>query len=142
MAVSQLSIFAENKPGGLVQMTSLLAEAGVDIRAMSLADTQDYGILRLIVSNVDLAREVLSTNGLVSSVTPVLAVALDDKPGALARAVKVLYDGGINVEYMYAFISPQPYACMILRVTDNTRAEQILLDNAFRLISMDDINQM
>ena len=123
-------------------MTSLLAEAGVDIRAMSLADTQDYGILRLIVSNVDLAREVLSTNGLVSSVTPVLAVALDDKPGALARAVKVLYDGGINVEYMYAFISPQPYACMILRVTDNTRAEQILLDNAFRLISMDDINQM
>ena len=142
MFIKQISIFVENTPGRVISIIRTLEAQNIDIRALSLSDTSDFGILRLIVSNVDLAREVLSANGLVSSVTPVLAVALDDTPDSLARAIKVLYDGGINVEYMYAFISPQPYACMILRVTDNKRAEQILVENAFKLISMEDINQM
>jgi len=142
MAVSQLSIFAENKPGGLVQMTSLLAEVGVDIRAMSLADTQDYGILRLIVSDIDRAKDVLSENGLISSSTPVVAVALKDEPGALAQTMKILFENNINVEYMYAFLSPQPYACMILRVSDNEKAEAILSANALRLLTDEDVSKM
>ena len=142
MAVSQLSIFAENKPGGLVQMTSLLAKAGIDIRAMSLADTQDYGILRLIVSDIERAKEVLSENGFISSSTPVVAVALKDAPGALAQTMQILYDNNINVEYMYAFLSPQPYACTILRVSDNEKAEAALSANALRLLTDEDVSKM
>ena len=135
MAVSQLSIFAENKRGGLVGLTSLLAQSGVDLRAMSLADTQDYGIVRLIVSDVDHACEALKDNGIVFSVTSVLAVALDDRPGSLARAMQVLSDGGIDLEYMYAFLSTHGYACAIVRVSDNDKAETLLSGAGFTLLS-------
>ena len=142
MAVSQLSIFAENKRGGLVDLTSLLAQSGVDLRALSLADTQDYGIVRLIVSDVDHACAALRDNGIVYSVTQVLAVALDDKPGSLARAMQVLSDGGIDLEYMYAFLSTHGYACAIVRVSDNETAEQLLKDADFKLLTQQELGKL
>ncbi len=142
MAVSQLSIFAENKRGGLVELTSLLAQSGVDLRALSLADTQDYGIVRLIVSDVDHACAALKDNGIVYSVTNVLAVALDDKPGSLAHAMQVLSDGGVDLEYMYAFLSTHGYACAIVRVSDNDSAEKLLTDAGFTLLSQQELGNL
>ena len=142
MAVSQLSVFAENKRGGLVDLTSLLAQSGVDLRAMSLADTQDYGIVRLIVSDLDHACEALKDNGVVYSVTSVLAVALDDRPGSLARAMQVLSDGGIDLEYMYAFLSTHGYACAIVRVSDNEKAEALLSAAGFSLLSQEELGSL
>ena len=142
MAVSQLSIFAENKRGGLVDLTSLLASSGVDLRALSLADTQDYGIVRLIVSDVEHASRALADNGVVFSVTSVLAIALDDKPGSLARAMQVLSDGGINLEYMYAFLSTHGYACAIVRVSENEAAEKLLSDAGFELLTQQQLAEL
>ena len=139
MAVSQLSIFAENKRGGLVELTTLLADSGVDLRALSLADTQDYGIVRLIVSDVAHACTALADKGIVYSVTPVLAIALDDKPGSLARAMQVLSDGGIDLEYMYAFLSTHGYACAIVRVSDNSAAETLLSSAGFKLLTQQEL---
>ena len=142
MAVSQLSIFAENKRGGLVELTTLLAGSGVDLRALSLADTQDYGIVRLIVSDVAHACSALTENGIVYSVTPVLAVALDDKPGSLAKAMQALAGGGVDVEYMYAFLSTHGYACAILRVTDNSSAEVLLKAAGFTLLTQEELARL
>ena len=139
MAVSQLSIFAENKRGGLVELTSLLAKSGIDLRALSLADTPDYGIVRLIVSDVAHACAALTEKGIVYSVTPVLAVALDDRPGSLAKAMQTLAGGGVDVEYMYAFLSTHGYACAILRVTDNSAAETLLTTAGFTLLTQQEI---
>lgn len=136
MAINQLSIFAENRPGALVEITSLLGDAGIDLRAMSIADTEDYGILRLIVSDLAAAQTVLQGAGLVFHVTPVVGVAVSDKPGALAGAMRALFDGGINVEYLYAFInSDRQHACVVMRVADNERAEEILLKQGLSLLS-------
>lgn len=142
MAVSQLSIFAENKRGGLVELTSLLAQSGVDLRALSLADAQDYGIVRVIVSDIEHACEALKDKGIVYSVTNVLAVALDDRPGSLARAMQALSDGGINLEYMYAFLSRHGYACAIIRVSDNESAEALLTQAGFTLLTQQELGNL
>ena len=143
MAIKQVSIFAENKPGTLVEITGALAAAKVDIRAMSLADTQDFGILRLIVSDADKAREALTSNGCVVSVTEVIAVAISDKPGALTEVVSLLSAEQINVEYMYAFITiSKQYAYVVVRVQDNARAEEILGAAGVSLVSEEDIRQL
>ena len=142
MAVSQLSIFAENKRGGLVELVSLLAKSGVDLRALSLADTQDYGIVRMIVSDVEHASAALADKGIVYSVTPVLAIELDDKPGSLARAMQALSDGGINLEYMYAFLSTHGYACAIVRVSDNSAAEVLLKSAGFSLLTQEQLGSL
>ena len=142
MAVSQLSIFAENKRGGLVELTSLLAESGVDLRALSLADTPDYGIVRLIVSDVGHACSALMEKGIVYSVNPVLAVALNDRPGSLAKAMQALSDGGVDVEYMYAFLSTHGYACAILRVSDNSAAEALLTAAGFKMLTQQELGTL
>ncbi len=112
MTVSQLSIFVENKAGKLVEITEVLGRAGIDIRAMSIADTQDFGILRLIVSDAEKAKKVLTENGNIVSITKVTAVAVDDKPGALTEVIKLLSDNGVNIEYMYAFITVSGQTCL------------------------------
>ena len=142
MAVSQLSIFAENKRGGLVELVTLLAESGIDLRALSLADTQDYGIVRMIVSDVEGASAALAGKGIVYSVTPVLAIALDDKPGSLARAMQALSDGGVNLEYMYAFLSSHGGACAIVRVSDNDAAEALLASEGFKLLTQEELGAL
>jgi hypothetical protein len=143
MAIKQLSIFVENREGTLVNVTDAIAAAGVDIRAMSVADTKDFGIFRLIVTDYDKAKASLEEAGCFVSITEVVGVAVDDQPGALAKVVKVLAENKINIEYMYAFITvSKQYAYVVLRVEDNAAAEQILLDNGVKLISETDIGNL
>ena len=105
MAVKQISIFVENKEGKLVTITDAIATAGIDIRAMSVADTQDFGIFRLIVTDPDKAKEALESSGCFVSITQVVGVSIPDEPGSLAKVVKILARYNINIEYMYAFIA-------------------------------------
>ena len=104
MKVKQISIFIENRSGRLREVADILGKNSINIRALSLADTSDYGILRLIVDNPDKAREVLKKENFTLSETDVIAVEVSDKPGGLAEVLDILGDAGINVEYMYAFV--------------------------------------
>jgi hypothetical protein len=127
MTVDQISVFVENKPGRLAEIATILGDAGVDMRAMSIADTSDFGILRLIVDDPKRAQDLLDSAGCVVSVTPVLAVSIADKPGSLAKVLGVLSGADISVEYAYAFITrKQNDAYVIFRVEDNVRALEIL----------------
>lgn len=140
MAIKQLSIFVENREGTLVTITDAIAKAGVDIRAMSVADTNDFGIFRLIVTDYDKAKAALEDANCFVSITEVVGVAVEDEPGALAKVIKVLADNNINIEYMYAFITvSRKYAYVVLRVADNAAAEQILTENGVKLVSEEDI---
>lgn len=143
MAIKQLSIFVENKEGTLCTITDALANASIDIRAMSIADTQDFGILRLIVSDVDKAKTALEDCGCFTSITNVVGVAVDDTPGSLAKVIDVLTKNNINIEYMYAFITvSKKYAYVVLRVADNDLAEKILKENSIKLVEESDILSM
>jgi hypothetical protein len=104
MKVEQISVFLENKSGRLAEVAGVLARAGVNIRALSLADTTDFGILRLIVNDTEKAKKVLKENGFTVGKTEVLAVEVPDRPGGLANILNAMRDAGINVEYMYAFV--------------------------------------
>ena len=104
MRVEQISIFLENTSGRLAAVTRILADAGVNIRSLSLADTADFGVLRLIVDRTDQAQQVLKDNGFTVGKTDVIAVAVPDRPGGLAGILELLDGAGINVEYMYAFV--------------------------------------
>ena len=137
----QISVFLENKPGSLNAMTHILAEHNVDMRALSLAETKDFGIVRLIVDNVYTATTVLKDAGYIHSITPVLAVAIPDEPGGLNNVLQILGDGDVNVEYMYAFLGGKnsEHAYMIFRVTDNEKAIEVLNKNKITLVSQDHI---
>ena len=104
MKVEQISIFLENKSGRLADVAGVLAGAGINIRALSLADTTDFGILRLIVNDTEKAKQVLKENGFTVGKTEVIAVEVSDRPGGLAEILNVMRDNSINVEYMYAFV--------------------------------------
>ena len=143
MAIKQLSIFLENKPGTLIEVTEALGAAHVDIRAMSIADTQDFGILRLIVSDPEKGRDTLSALGFVVSITQVVAVAVSDKPGALTAVMQVLNEKEINVEYMYAFLTSKGHsAYVVLRVGDNDHASALLAEAGIELVSESDIRAL
>ena len=144
MNIKQISVFLENKPGSLNAMTHILAEHNVDMRALSLAETKDFGIVRLIVDNVYTATTVLKDAGYIHSITPVLAVAIPDEPGGLNNVLQVLGDGDVNVEYMYAFLGGKnsEHAYMIFRVTDNDKAVEILTKNKISLVSQDHICEL
>ncbi|MBQ3416470.1 MAG: ACT domain-containing protein [Ruminococcus sp.] len=140
MAIKQLSIFVENREGTLVTVTDAIANAGVDIRAMSVADTQDFGIFRLIVTDPTKAKEYLEASDCFVSITEVVGVAVADEPGSLAKVVRILADHNINIEYMYAFITvSKQYAFVVLRVADNDAAEKILCDHGIKLVEESDI---
>ena len=143
MAIKQLSIFVENREGTLVTVTDAIAKAGVDIRAMSVADTNDFGIFRLIVTDVAKAKQALDDANAFVSITEVVGVALEDKPGSLAKVVKVLADHNINIEYMYAFITvSKQFAYVVLRVEDNAATEKILTENGIKLVTEEDMAQL
>ncbi|MBE6707793.1 MAG: ACT domain-containing protein [Ruminococcaceae bacterium] len=140
MTIRQLSVFLENRHGTLVEVTELLAKENIDIRAMSLADTQDFGILRLIVNDPEAAKAALAKIGFVASVNEVTAVAIDDNPGALSEVIRVMAEGQINIEYMYAFLSTHKgNAYVVLRVVDNAHAAEVLTSKGITLVSEDDI---
>ena len=126
MAITQLSVFLENKPGQLAAAVKLISEGGVNIRALSLADTRDFGILRLIVSDNKKAKELLMEKSIVTE-TPVIAVKMEDEAGALNKILQALQEEQINVEYLYAFTGAAAYsAYTVLRVDDAAHAELVL----------------
>ena len=126
MAITQLSVFLENKPGQLAAAVKLISEGGVNIRALSLADTRDFGILRLIVSDNEKAKALLMEKSIVTE-TPVIAVKMEDEAGALNKILQALQEERINVEYLYAFTGAAAYsAYTILRVDDAAPAELVL----------------
>ena len=129
MTIRQLSVFVENKPGTMVKITETLGNIGIDIRAASLADTEDFGILRLIVNETDKARRALAEIGCVTSVTDVIAAEVPDEPGAMTVLLNQAASTGLNIEYMYAFISPKTRkAYIVLRIKDVNKAVKILSD--------------
>lgn len=140
MEIKQISIFVENRPGRLADITAILAESKIDIRALSIADTTDYGILRLIVNDPDAAVTALKAHGLTVSVTQVLGIGIPDIPGGFARAIRILSDGGINVEYAYAFLSPEEgNAYVIIRVEDNAQAAKVLQAAGIEVVRQSDV---
>lgn len=143
MQIQQISIFVENKSGRLAEITETLAGRNVDIRAVSIADTSDFGILRLIVDKPKEAVEALKAAGFTASLTSVIAMGIDDKPGEFAKALRVLADNKIGVEYMYAFISRERgKAFVILRVDDSERALAVLKQNQITILSAEEIYGM
>ena len=140
--IQQISVFLEYKKGRLAFITKVLAEAGADIRAMSVADTSDFGILRLIVDAPEKAIDALKNEGMAVSLTDVLAIGVEDNPGGLSKATNALWDSGISVEYAYAFISQKDgTAFVILRVDDNDKAVEVLKANDITVIEQDDIHK-
>ena len=143
MFIKQLSIFLENRVGRLSSITRILEESGIDIRALCIADTADFGIMRLIVNDPDKAYNTLKEAGYTVSVTQVLAIGIEDKPGGLAGPMEVLNENKISVEYMYAFLSKTDnIAFVILRVEDNTAAAAALQKNSVKILTSEEIYKM
>ena len=140
MAVKQLSVFAENRKGSLQKITEALAEAGIDLRSICVADTEDYGILRIITDNTEKAARVLKENGFTAAVKSVVGVAIPDVPGGLSKVLGILFDADINLEYMYSIINARrDQALMVLRVDDNDKAEKVLEENGIGLLTEEDL---
>lgn len=143
MYVEQISIFIENKSGRLAEVTRCLGEAGVNIRALSLADTSDFGILRLIVDKHDVAQKQLKEAGFTVSKTEVVAVEVPDRPTGLHGILKILDQGGVNVEYMYAFVERcGENAVIIFRFDDAAEAIKVLTGNGVRVLEGERIYSM
>ncbi len=140
MLVRQISVFLENKAGRLAEVTKILGSEGIDISALSIADTTDFGILRLIVNDPARAENVLKQNGFAVSLTNVIAIAVRDKPGGLAEALDILEKESIGIEYMYAFVGKSGNEAMvILRVEDPDKAVKYLQGNGIKVISADTV---
>lgn len=144
MSVKQISVFLENKPGTLYDMTRVLAEANIDMRAFSLAETSEFGIARIIADDVYKTVAALRDAGFVSSVTDVLGVAVPDVPGGLNGVLSALSEAQVNIEYMYAFLSGEKggSAYMIFRVTDIAKASAALSAKGIALVSSDEISNL
>lgn len=143
MLIKQISIFVENKPGRLSYITNILKENNIDIRALSIADTKDFGILRLIVNDPEKTCEVLKTAECTVTITDVLAVGINDEPGGLSVVMDTLYKNTISVEYMYAFVSKtDDIAYVILRVADNSKAAEVLKSAGIKLLTSKEIYDM
>ncbi|WP_218576622.1 ACT domain-containing protein [Desulfobacter latus] len=139
----QISIFIENKEGRLAEVTAILRDAGVNIRALSLADTTDFGVLRLIVNDNDKATTALRDQGFTVGKTRVLAVEVNDEPGGLNQVLDPLSEQDVNVEYMYAFANPQcKNAIMIFRFDDLEKAKVVLAEQGIKVIDKEEISNL
>ncbi len=139
MSVKQISVFIENKKGKLAEVTKYIASHEVNLRALSIADTQDFGILRIICEDPEKANEVLKEGGYITTVTDVLATAISDEPGSLAAILEVISEAGVVVEYTYAFLSADKGAYMILRVDDNQAAAAALVGAGIKTADQDEL---
>lgn len=143
MALKQLTVFVENKQGTVVAVTDALANHEINIRALSIAETEGFGILRLIVDNESAAEQVLTQEGYLIKITDIVGVKIGDAPGKLSAALKVLNEAGINVEYLYAFMArTERHAYVVLRVENNADAENALEGAGFHLITEADVNKL
>lgn len=140
MAIKQLTVFVPNRKGTIVEVTDILAKNDINIRALSIAETEDFGILRLIVNNEEMAEKVLREQDYLIKIVEVVGVKIGDAPGKLTAALGVLDKANINVEYLYAFMArTEKHAYVVLRVEDNEAAESILSNAGFKLITEADI---
>jgi len=143
MFVEQISIFVENTEGRLAEVTAILRDANVNIRALSLADTTDFGVLRLIVNDNDKAEQALKKEGFTVGRTKVMAVEIDDKPGGLNKVLDPLCENEVNVEYMYAFANPQcKNAIMMFRFNDYDKALKILGQKNIKVFTKQEITNL
>lgn len=127
MSVHQISVFLENRAGQLAEITAVIAENGIDLRAISIAETADYGVLRMIVDDAEKATSVLLTHGYILSMTPVVVVAVPDAPGGLAPVLAILAEGQIDIEYMYSlFTHKEGKAYMVFRISDEDKFVALL----------------
>ena len=143
MAIKQLTIFVQNQKGSVATVTDILSKNNINLRALSIAETQDFGILRTIVNDEAAAERVLGDNGYLIKVIDVVGVKIGDAPGKLAEALSVLDNADINVEYLYAFMArTEKHAYVVLRVEDNAAAEAALTAAGFKMISDADVNKL
>ncbi len=143
MAIKQLTVFVQNEKGTVASITEILSENNVNLRALSLAETQDFGILRLIVNDEKTAERVLAEKGYLFKTIDVVGVKIGDEPGKLTSALSVLDKANINVEYLYAFMArTEKHAYVVLRVEENEEAEALLMNAGFKMISEADIAKL
>ena len=143
MAIKQLTVFVENKQGTVVSITEILSQNNINLRALSIAETEAFGILRLIVNDEDAAVKALAEAGYLLKVTEVVGVKIGDAPGKLSAVLRVLDEKNINVEYMYAFMArTEKHAYVVIRVEDNELAEKTLEEAGFHIITKADVNKL
>lgn len=140
MSLQQLSVFVENCPGSLVSVLKVLAEAKIDLNGLSVADTTEFGVLRMILSDPARGEEVLQEAGFIVKATDVLAIDVNDTPGGLFKTVEMLSENGLNVEYMYAFGTKlDQHAMIIFKTEDNRRAAQVLKEGGAQVLDPEDV---
>jgi len=143
MAIKQLTVFVPNRKGEIVSVTDILAKNSINLRALSIAETEDFGILRLIVNDEKTAEKVLKEKDYLIKTVDVVGVKIGDEPGKLTAALDVIDKAGINVEYLYAFMArTEKHAYVVLRVENNEKAEAALAAGGFKLITEADINKL
>ncbi len=140
MSVKQVSVFIENKKGRLAELTKILADNKIDMCALSLADTTDFGILRVLTDKPDEAKEVLSQNGFVVKTTKVIAISMENVPGGLAKILSALDEKEVSVEYMYAFVGQKSHEAFgVIRVDDEEKANAVLKEIGVRVLENKEI---
>ena len=140
MTINQISVFLENKSGRLADVTRVLAEGDINLRAMTIADTADFGILRLVVNNPDKAAKILEENGFTIRITKVLGIEIDDKPGGLHRIMELFKENGLNIEYLYASLeNKNKKAVVMFKVEDVDLGLKIIESNSLVAISGKDL---
>ncbi len=143
MAIRQVSVFIENRKGALSDALRILSGGEVGLRALSIADTRDFGILRMITDDNRKAAELLSGEGYICNVTDVVAAAADDRPGGLCDLLTLLSDGSVDVEYLYAFVAEaKKHAWVVLRVSDNEKAEALLRASGVHVLTDEDVAKL
>ncbi|MBP2029422.1 hypothetical protein J2755_000342 [Methanohalophilus levihalophilus] len=140
--IKQISLFAENKPGRLANIASKFKEASINIRAFTIAEAGDFGIIRMVVDNPDNAHRVLHDAGFTVSETDVLGIEMEDVPGQLATIADLLGEHDVNIDYAYAFVTRTEKAFLIVRVSDVEKAVKILVDGGINLLSMNDVQSI
>jgi len=136
MKITQISVFLENRKGRLFEVCSVLGKNNVNIRALTIAETESFGVLRIVVDKPDICTKVLKENNFVANITHVVAVEVDDKPGGLADVLKILSDNDVNIEYMYGFMEKfSDKALLVFRFEDTDLAQKILNKNNIRIVT-------
>lgn len=140
MKLNQISVFLENTKGRLYDVCAVLGKHKINIRALTIAESQDFGVLRIVVDRPEEALKVLKENGFVTSLTDIVAVEVSDQPGGLSAILKPLSENGINVEYMYGFVEKfSERALLVFRFDDTDRAIDVLTKNKFKVIKKEEI---
>ena len=143
MAITQLSVFVENKSGRLASIAELLASNNVNLRALSIADTDDFGVLRVIVDDTEKAQSVLSEAGIAVKRTSVIAVAIDDIPGGLSKILSTISNSGLVIEYMYAFVGKsRKKAITVIRTDDMEATASVLSQNGIHVLDEEDVENI